>query len=284
MANSHNFVYLNNKLLRQEEALISIDERGFLFGDGLFETCLFINKQIINFQAHLTRLKIGLSSLKFNNKFDDIEKKCYELIKKNQLNDGIIRISISRGIGSKGYLPTNQSPNLTIIQTKNLPTIPTEASLISCNIKPSHFSFKSANALNYVLAKIFAEENNCYDAILCDDRDYICETSSANIFWIKDNMIFTPDNNCPMVRGTIRDLLLKIPQLKITLGKFKISELKKADEVFITNATIHILPIEKIIFPPKKINQHHHNILVKYNSKITNQIAKTLTQTIANIN
>jgi branched-subunit amino acid aminotransferase/4-amino-4-deoxychorismate lyase len=264
-SNPQKFIYKNDKILNHHEALISIDERGFLFGDGLFETCRFINKKIINFEAHLARIKIGLLNLKLDFDIQNIEIKCYNLIEKNNLQDGIIRISISRGIGSKGYLPTNETPNLLIIQTKELPNPPKNKNLIICDINPPPFKFKSANALPYVLAKIFAEENNYFDAIMLDEKGYICETSSANIFWIKNEIIYTSSNDCDMVRGTIREALLELKDLKIKCGKFKISALKNADEVFITNSTLLILPIDKIAFRNKKVNKEtkYKKILVK---------------------
>ena len=268
---NNKFIYKNEQILNHHEALISIDERGFLFGDGLFETCRFIDKKIINFEAHLARIKIGLVNLKLNANIQNIETKCYNLIKKNNLQDGIIRISISRGIGSKGYLPTNETPNLVIIQAKELPNPPQNVDLIICDINPPPFKFKSANALQYILAKIFAHENNFFDAIMLDEKGYICETSSANIFWIKDQIIYTPNDNCNMVRGTIRRALLELKDLKIKCGKYKISALKDADEVFITNSTYLILSIDKIAFRNKK-----ETIEVKYKKILVKKVIKLL--------
>jgi len=265
------FIYKNDQILNHHEALISIDERGFLYGDGLFETCRFINKKIVNFEAHLARIKIGLLNLKLNANIQNIETKCYNLISKNKLQDGIIRISISRGIGSKGYLPTNETPNLVIIQTKELPSLPKNANLIICDINPPTFIFKSANALQYVLAKIFAHENNFYDSIMLDEKGYVCETSSANIFWIKDKIIYTPNDNCNMIRGTIRQALIESKDLKIKCGKFKITALKKADEVFITNSSLLILPIDKIAFRNKK-----ETIEIKYKKILVKKVIKLL--------
>lgn len=268
---SKKFIYKNDQILNHEDAFISIDERGFLFGDGLFETCRFINQKIINFEAHLARIKIGLLNLKLNANIQNIESKCYNLISKNNLQDGIIRISISRGIGSKGYLPTNETPNLIIIQTKELPTTPKEINLTVCEINPPPFKFKSANALQYVLAKIIAHENNFYDAIMLDEKGYICETSSANIFWIKNQIIYTPSDNCNMVRGTIRQALIELKNLKIKCGKFKISALKNADEVFISNSSSLILSVNKIAFRNKK-----ETIEIKYKKILVKKVIKLL--------
>jgi len=210
-------------------------------------------------------------TLKLNAEIQNIESKCYNLIKKNNLQDGIIRISISRGIGSKGYLPTNETPNLIIIQTKELPNPPQNANLIICDINPPPFKFKSANSLNYVLAKIFADENNCLDSIMIDEKGYICETSSANIFWIKNQIIYTPSDKLNLVQGTIRETLLNIKDLKIKCGKFKISELKNADEVFITNSTLLVFPIDKIAFRNNKETKQ-----IKYKKILVKKVIKLL--------
>jgi aminodeoxychorismate lyase len=270
-SNPKKFIYKNEQILNHHEALISIDERGFLFGDGLFETCRFINKKIINFEAHLARIKIGLLNLKLNANIKNLETKCYNLLKKNNLQDGIIRISISRGIGSKGYLPTYESPNLTIIQTKELPALPKIANLTVCDINPPTFKFKSANALQYVLAKIFAHENNFFDAIMLDEKGYICETSSANIFWIKDQIIYTPSSDLSIINGTIRQTIINIKELKIIEGKFKIKDLENADEVFITNTNLLIFPISSIAFRNKK-----NFYIINYKKTLVKKVEKLL--------
>ena len=114
-------------------------------------------------------------------------------------------------------------------------------------------------------------ENNFFDAIMLDEKGYICETSSANIFWIKDQIIYTPNNNCNMVHGTIRKALLDITDLKIKCGKYKISALKNADEVFITNSTLIILPIDKIAFRNKKDTNQ-----IKYKKILVKKVIKLL--------
>ena len=140
-----------------------------------------------------------------------------------------------------------------------------------CEINPPPFKFKSAHGLQYILAKISAQENNFFDSIMLDEKGYICETSSANIFWIKDQIIYTPSDSCNMVRGTIRQALLDIKSIKIKQGKFKIFELENADEVFITNASSLILPIDKIAFRNKKFTH-----AVKYKKILVKKVTKLL--------
>lgn len=245
------YIFINNEIVAKDFAKISFEERGFLYGDGLFETIKYSKLQLYNFTEHLKRLKSGLKYLKIDFDCVNLKEKCLKLIAKNCLDEGMIRISISRGIGSIGYLPTNNLP-LLIIQTKELPKIPNIINLIVSDYQPANFKFKSSNSINYVLAKIFATENNYYDSILLSQKKFIAETSSANIFWIKNNVIFTPNEDCGIVLGIIREKILKQKTLKVKCGRYQINSLINADEVFISNASIGIQAVDKIAFRNKK--------------------------------
>lgn len=247
---------INYNIKKEEEASISINERGFLFGDGVFETCLIENGVIYNFLSHLKRLKSGLESIKIDFELDNILENCQKLIAKNSTKSGLIRIYISRGQGSTGYLPTSNKP-LIIIQIKNLPqepNFPIELCL-SKNIKISPKSlpinYKLAQGLNSTLAKIEAQENGCFDAILLNEEQKICETSSANIFWIKDDILFTPHKDCGILLGTIRQKILKLSPIPNKEISANFDEILKADEVFISNVSYKILPVERISQNPK---------------------------------
>jgi len=264
------YIFINNEIVAKDFAKISFEERGFLYGDGLFETIKFSKLQLYNFTEHLKRLKSGLKYLKIDFDCINLKEKCLKLIETNCLDEGMIRISISRGIGSIGYLPTNNLP-LLIIQTKELPKIPSIINLIVSDYQPANFKFKSSNSINYVLAKIFATENNYYDSILLSQKKFIAETSSANIFWIKNNVIFTPNEECGIVLGIIREKILKQKTLKVKCGRYQINSLINADEVFISNALIGIQAVDKIAFRDKK------NIYdVNYKKTLVKNIAKPL--------
>lgn len=264
------FVIMNNKIIAKDFAKISIEERGFLYGDGLFETIKFSESKLHNFTEHLKRLKFGLKYLKIDFDCKNLKEKSLKLINKNCLNEGMVRISISRGIGSMGYLPTNNLP-LLIIQTKELPKIPSTINLIVSDYHTANFKFKSNNAINYILAKNFAKENNYYDAILLNQKNFIAETSSANIFWIKNNVIFTPNEDCGIVLGIVREKIIKQKAIKVKCGRYQIKSLINADEVFISNASIGIQAVDKIAFRNKK------NIYeVNYKKTLVKNIIKPL--------
>ena len=235
------FFFINQQLTNNDSISLSHQQRGFLFGDGAFESCKIFNSKIINFEAHLQRLNKALDYLKIKADLSLIQQQSLQLIAKNNCQNATLRISISRGIGSSGYLPTNQSQPLIIIETKNYSADNSLKINLGISYRnPAGFFFKSHSALNYVLSKIEAQENNFFDNILINDQKIVCETSSANIFWIKNKTIYTPSNECNIVQGCIRESILKLPDLEIVKTNSQLTEVLDADEVFITNAN-HIL-------------------------------------------
>jgi branched-subunit amino acid aminotransferase/4-amino-4-deoxychorismate lyase len=247
------FILKNNQLINENQASISINERGFLFGDGIFETCKIFAGRIYDYKSHEARIKKGLAALKITADIGDLEKNSKKLIAKNKIENGILRISITRGVGSNGYLPENKIQALIIIQTFDERKLPKKISLnISAIKKPTSNSFpithKTNNALPYVLNKIAANEAGFFDSIMLSANNFITETSAANIFWIKNNKIYTSSKSCDILPGTIRARLIKISSIKIIEKEAKLSELKNADEVFLTNSASLIIFVDEIDF------------------------------------
>lgn len=268
------YIFYNQKLIPETQGQISIQDRGFMFGDGVFETCRISNGKIYNFNAHQNRLSKGLKALMIDAKIGDLEKKSIQLIQENQVQDGILRITITRGSGSLGYLPIKDIKALTIIQTLPLREPPEEITLgISKIIKPAigtkFIIHKTANALPYVLTKISAHQKGYFDDILLDYESNILETSSSNIFWIKDSIIYTPDLSCNILPGTMRLKLIELLQNKgyeLRQVRERLDKLKLADEVFLTNSTMVVMPVRNIHFDIK------HQ--VNYENRMTQEVMK----------
>ncbi|NBV06936.1 MAG: hypothetical protein EBS06_06870 [Proteobacteria bacterium] len=243
-----NYIFKNQRLIDKKQAQVSIQERGLLFGDGIFETCRIVNGKIFNFSAHQARINKGLQNLKFFADVSDLEKKSLKLIAKNKIKNGLLRILISRGIGSLGYLPTYKSEPLTLIETLPARKLPKKIRLgISNQITPVKNLGKTLSALPYVLAKIEAQEKNLFDCVLLSSKKFIAETASANIFWVKNNKVFTSAKSCGILAGTARELILKLSKIKIIETEKKISALKNADEIFLTNATFLVISVDEFL-------------------------------------
>lgn len=248
------FILINRKLLEEKQAAISVNQRACLFGDGIFETCRISNGKIYNFVEHKNRIKSGLSALKFSTDLSNLEptleRDANLLIKKNQIKNGILRISISRGVGSLGYLPTNKSKPLIIIQTSGNRKVKSKRITldIGATRKPSAnslpISCKTMQALPYTLNKIEAKEKGVFDCIMLSSEGFISETSSANIFWVKNGVIYTADENCDILLGTIRKKILE--NFEVKQVKVKIADLLQVDEIFLTNVSCLTLPVDEL--------------------------------------
>lgn len=239
---------LNNKLVDEQDATVSINDRGFKFGDAVFTTARIKGGKILDFAAHEKRLREALAMSQIKADISDLETSALELIKKNQLQDGLVRISISRGTQSQGYLPlTSASPTI-VIQTEPLRALPSQIKLgISSFHKPVNFPpllHKTAQGMLYTLVKIESAANGFYDSIMLTDDGLVSQTSCANLFWVKDGEIYTPSENCAIVKGTTRARMLKMFEIKEV--EAKLDEVLAADEIFITNCAVSILPVDEV--------------------------------------
>ena len=263
------YIYLDDQIIPSNSAKINIDERGFLFGDGIFETIRFQNSQIYNFNNHLKRLESGLKSLKINYNPQQLLIKSQNLIAKNQQKNGILRIYISRGSGSTGYQPNSNAKPLLLIEIKELPTKPKTPIILGLSsyqkpsLKSLPTSYKYAANLNSILVKITAAEHNNFDDIILNDQGHICETSSYNIFWIQDDILHTPNLNCGLLAGCIRDKIIKLSPLKINFCQSPISTLQNVQEIFISNSAHLLLKVDKLSFINKRFpSQKYYQIFL----------------------
>jgi branched-chain amino acid aminotransferase len=237
----------NHQLIPERQAQFSIEERGFLFGDGVFETCKIFNGKIYDYKAHEDRLKDGLKALKFSAEIQNLEQELLQLIAKNKVENGILKILISRGIGSLGYLPTYKSKALIIAQTFASRKLPKKITLgVSKITAPKAFA-KTTNSLPYILAKIEAAEKKLFDCVMLSDQKFVAESSSANIFWVKNGKVFTPAKACGALIGTVQKKLLKLSPIKIFKTKSTLTALKKADEIFLTNSSFLIVSVDEFL-------------------------------------
>ena len=264
------FCSINYQIKPEEKASISINERGFLFGDGVFETCRIDNQKIYNFSAHLKRLEEGLKAIKIDFDLKDLEENINKLNKKNNLKEGLVRIYVSRGHGSEGYYPKKNIKPLIIIQNKILPKkIEKPVNLwVSKYNKPCPNSmpinYKLAQGLNSTLAKLEAQENDCFDSILLNNKGKICETSSSNIFWVKNDILYTPDKNCGILLGTTRQKIIELSPIPVKKVKANLEELLYSDEAFTSNVSRETLLIGKILPNNKEFkNKKYFDIISK---------------------
>lgn len=241
------YVYLKGKFVTEDKAVISVRDRGFRFGDGLFETIRVVNGNSWQWDLHMKRLQMGLDLLKIRADISDFRKIAEQLLEKNKVSNGFLRIAISRGEGSRGYLPDIKGGATVVIETvPPIDDINDPVDLWVSSLKHIAVKAKTMQGLNSTLARMEAVENDCFEAVLCDNDGNICEASSSNIFWVKGNKVFTPSLSAGIVPGTVRDAVICLSPLAVEEGIYDFEEIQNADEIFLTNVAWLLVPVKRI--------------------------------------
>jgi branched-chain amino acid aminotransferase len=245
-----NYFNHNGKLFEVLHPALSISNHSYRYGDGLFETMKMVNGKINLSAFHFERLFYSMQALGFRVPVLFSEKKitdeiCQLAEKNNCTQLARVRLVVSRGEG--GINDCDDKLQYTIecfAADENVNRLNENGFII--DIYPDALkscdklsSLKTTSYLPYIMAARFAKENKLNDALLLNQYGRICESSIANIFWIKDKVVFTPPLIEGCVEGTMRKYLLKnIPFIDMIVSEVNgsIEELTNADEVFLTNA------------------------------------------------
>ena len=248
--------YVNNNYIDHNKAVISVEDRGLLFSDSIYELISVFNSKIIDFDLHIKRLFISLKKIRIKPNFSKkkIENIINKLMNQNSLKNGYIYIQVTRGTAERKHeFPINYKPTL-IIFTKNLninkKIYEKGVKVITMpDIRWMRRDIKSTSLLPNILSKQNAIEKGAYEALLIDNG-HITEGSASNIWIIKDsNKIVTHPVNNKILNGITRQTLIKILKKNnfIVLEKtFNLIQAKNSKEAFLTSSTMSVLPIIKI--------------------------------------
>jgi branched-subunit amino acid aminotransferase/4-amino-4-deoxychorismate lyase len=255
------YVFLNGVICPKSDAHISPDDRGFRFGDGVFESFPIIQGLPYLWEAHFMRLSEGLQALHITTeRIHMLLPALITLIQRNKCHYGVGRIIISRGCGSKGYYPIANSPTLYMETSNDAPTIISEPPIAAIRLhlsqwqrwQPSHLPshVKLTQGITPTLARIEAAEYGAEEALLLNQDGHIAEAASGNLIWQQQGVLFTPALSTGAVAGTMRNrLLTHFPQL-ITEVSAPFTMLQQADALIMTNALQGAVPVKEIL--------HHH--------------------------
>ena len=268
-----NIVYLNKKYIQYKDAKIPIEDRGFQFSDSVYEVVKIINKKMLDFDFHMSRLKYSTSELKFNFKVNNILfKKIFQnLIIKNTISNGIIYLQITRGVQPREHAyKTNLKPNVIVYTAKKKFNLPNKnyrsfKAITYPDIRWGRPDIKTTSLLANIIAATEASKKGAYETILVKGKK-ITEAAHSNVWIVKGNNIITHPANKEILKGVTRTVLINIINslgLKLIEKEFSLKELYKSDEVFITSSGSLVTPINQI-----------DNI--KINNKKIGKITKTL--------
>lgn len=250
------YVYLNNKYVNFNDAKIHIEDRGFQFSDSVYEVIKVINSKLLDIEFHLSRLKYSTSELNFNFKINKslLKNIFFSLVKKNQLQNGIIYLQITRGIQPREHAyKKNLKPNIIIYTAKKKFNLPNKnykgyKAITYPDIRWGRPDIKTTSLLANILAATEASKQGAYETILFKGKK-ITEATHSNVWIVRDKKIITHPANKEILKGVTRTVLKKIINslnLKLIEREFSIKELLKAEEVFITSSGSLVTPITQV--------------------------------------
>lgn len=255
------WIFLGGQFVKKEEAVISVYDHGFLYGDGVFEGIRVYDGNIFKLEAHLKRLYESAQSIMIAIPYSKEEMTQYiiETIRKNQLQTAYIRLVVSRGVGNLGLDPRSCSHPRVIIIAEELSMYPKEyyqrgikiASVASRRNRPDVLSpqVKSLNYLNNILVKMEANQAGVEEALMLNDQGYVTEGSADNIFIVKNGILHTPPVYLGALEGVTRNAIIEVAKkigYEIKESPFTRHDVYTADEVFLTGTAVEVIAVIEV--------------------------------------
>ena len=257
-------VYLNGAYVPEEDAKISIFDRGFLMADGVYEVTSVIDGKLIDFDGHTTRLDRSLRELDMENPIsrDDLLEAHRELVRLNAINEGLVYLQITRGAPNDRdfvFPDPDETPQTIVMFTQNKPGLaenPTAKKGIKIisieDIRWGRRDIKTVQLLYPSMGKMMAKKQGADDAWMVEDGA-VTEGTSNNAYIVKDGKIITRPLSNDILHGITRAAVLRFAQeaqMEVIERDFTIAEAQEADEAFITSASTFVMPVVEIDSQP----------------------------------
>lgn len=250
------FININGKLIREEEAVISAYDHGFLYGLGLFETFRTYDGHPFLFNDHVERLQSSLEELQIHLPYtrSELMHEVRRTLELNDLVDGYIRLNVSAGSGFIGLQTEPYTAPTQIIYVKSIdPPSRKEKKgtflSISRNTPEGNQRLKSHHYLNNILAKREIGNNPDIEGIFLTSEGYLAEGIVSNLFWISENTLYTPSLSTGILNGITRQYVMRVAEklgIPVKEGCYRKEDLLRANEVFVTNSIQEIVPLRSV--------------------------------------
>lgn len=251
-------IFLNGQLVPRAEPAIHAADRGFLLGDGLFETLPSRDGRPNRLEEHLARLQAGAAvlSIPLPIATESLVQGVADTLAANGLAEGdaVLRITLTRGTGPRGLLPpADPEPTLLITAARAAP-VPTGplTAIVSTGRRNEHSPLAQIKSLNYldnVMARLEAAEQGADEALMMNTAGRLASASSANLFLLRNRTLLTPPPSEGVLPGITRAAVLALAEtlgLKAVETPLQRDDLARADEAFLTNSLIGIRPLVKV--------------------------------------
>jgi len=254
-------VYLNGNLVPLEDAMVSAYDHGFLYGDGVFEGIRVYDRRVFKLREHIARLYMSAQALMIEIPIpeDQFVQEVLNLVRTNDVVDGYVRITVSRGVGL-GLDPRVCKKATVVIMTDKLSLYPEEmyrdgleVVTVSTRVTPPQSLEPRIKSLGkYVIniqAKIEANRVGAGEGLMLNTEGYVAEATGDNVFIVKDGVITTPPPYAGILQGITRDTVIELAKEKgypVVERLFTLFDIYIADECFLTGTAAEVIPVVKL--------------------------------------
>lgn len=254
-------VYINGKLYDKDQAKVSVYDHGLLYGDGVFEGLRSYGGRVFRLEQHLDRLWKSARAiwLEIPLTREAMAAAVNDTLKLNKIDDGYIRLVVTRGAGSLGLDPNRTSDPQVIIITDYISLYPPELyerglEIVTASTIRNHPAalsprIKSLNYLNNILAKIEGLQAGCIEALMLNTKGEVAECTGDNIFLVKRGALYTPPLDAGILEGVTRDAVIELAAaqgIKVHETPLTRHDVYVADECFLTGTAAEVIPVVKV--------------------------------------
>jgi D-alanine transaminase len=251
-------VYLNGKFMPIEEAYVPVLDRGFIFGDGVYEVIPVYSRQAFRLAEHLKRLQASLDGIRLPNPHTPAEwtKLINELIERNAGDDQYLYLHITRGVARRDHAFPQPAVAPTVFMMSS-PLSPPAAALLASGVSAVtatdnrwlRCDIKAISLLPNVMLRQLAVDAGCAETILIRDDQFMTEGAASNIFVVKNGTLLAPPKDNLMLPGITYDVVLELAaanQIPFQVRRIARQEIFTADELLLTSSTKEVLPITRV--------------------------------------
>lgn len=248
-------VYINGNFVPEEKAVVSLFDRGFLYGDGLFETVRVCKGRPFQWPEHVERLRSGATRLGIHIPEAEIFAGIIrELVRCNQAEECLARIAISRGPGTRGYSPRDARTPTVAVSLHSLPPSGDDLQcwrVVTASLRSADplAGWKTCNKLLQVLAKMEADRAGAEDALLLTPAGEVRETTASNLFWVAGGKICTPPIEDFVLNGITRKAVFSLAAdlgIEAVERRGTVDDLLASEGVFLTQTTFGIIEVQQL--------------------------------------
>jgi branched-chain amino acid aminotransferase len=254
-------IYISGKFVPQEDAKISVFDHGLLYGDGVFEGLRSYRGKVFRLEEHIRRLYESAKAiwLEIPMSPDEMSDAVNEAVRINKIDDGYIRLVVTRGAGTLGLDPNRCSNPQVIIIADTISLYPKELyekglEIITVSVQRNHPAalsprIKSLNYLNNILAKIEGMQAGCIEALMLNHKGEVAECTGDNVFLVRQGVLQTPPLEAGILEGVTRDAVIEVARVAgIEVRELPMTkhDVYIADECFLTGTAAEIVPVVRV--------------------------------------